>query len=99
MADMVDTLHTPPPAPEPHRRRIPWWGILAAVVALLACGALFIATVNPVFTAVVTLAETIFRYDRVAPNQIVQCELNSACSTIHATMRGTWRVRATASAK
>lgn len=84
MADMVDTLHTPPPAPEPHRRRIPWWGILAAVVALLACGALFIATVNPVFTAVVTLAETIFRYDRVAPNQIVQCELNSACSTIHA---------------
>lgn len=81
---MVDTVHAPPPVPEPHRRRIPWWGILVLVVLVFACGALFLATVNPVFTATVNLAETIFRYDRVSPNQIVQCQTNSACSTVHA---------------
>lgn len=83
MANMADSVQATPPAPE-HRRRIPWWGILVAVVLVFVCGALFLATVNPVFTAVVNLAETIFRYDRVAPNQIVQCRADSGCSTIQA---------------
>ena len=61
MANMADSVQATPPAPE-HRRRIPWWGILVAVVLVFVCGALFLATVNPVFTAVVNLAETIFRY-------------------------------------
>jgi NADH-quinone oxidoreductase subunit H len=81
---MVNTAGNTPPAPEARRRRIPWWGILVAVVVLFACAALFVATINPVFTAVVTVAETVFRYDRVEPNQIVQCTTNSACSTVHA---------------
>ncbi|MFN8378381.1 MAG: NADH-quinone oxidoreductase subunit NuoH [Anaerolineae bacterium] len=84
MANMVDTVNTTPPAPVPHRRRIPWWGILVVVVLVFACGALFLATVNPVFNAAVSLGETIFSYDRVSPNQIVQCRENSACSTVQA---------------
>ncbi len=82
MTNRVETVNVTPPEPRP-RRRIPVWGIVLLVV-LAVVVVLVIVTANPVYNAVVTLAETMFRYDRVAPNQVVQCTLNSACSTVHA---------------
>ena len=81
MTNTVDNL-TPPPAPT-RSRPMRWWMVIAVVVVLLLA-VVVVLTINPVFNAAVSLGETIFSYDRVSPNQIVQCQTNSACSTVHA---------------
>ena len=79
MANMADSMDTP----LPKSRRLRWWMVGLVLLAVVVV-VVVVLTINPVFNAVVNLAETVFRYDRVSPNQIVQCQANSACSTVHA---------------
>lgn len=84
MTNRVDSVNVTPP-PVKTGRRIPGWLIvLLAVLALLLV--LVVVNINPIYNTVVNLAETLFRYDRVAPSQVIQCSQNSACSIIHSTV-------------
>ncbi|HYO87726.1 MAG TPA: NADH-quinone oxidoreductase subunit NuoH [Candidatus Limnocylindrales bacterium] len=82
MTNRVESVNVTPPATAPRRRVPVWLIVLLAVLAVVVV--VVIINANPIYNTVVNLAETVFRYDRVAPSEVVQCTQNSACSLIHA---------------
>jgi NADH-quinone oxidoreductase subunit H len=82
MTNRVDSVNVAPPAPRA-RRRIPVW-LIALLAVLAVVLVIVIINASPIYNTVVSLAETVFRYDRVQPSQVIQCTQNTACSIVHA---------------